>query len=399
MRYLFLFACLWLSQSLIAQNENLLAEYTFKDCTSANTLSNFEGVETGTFECVCGYRDNGYQFTGSQTLQLGPDKSGLNNALSENEFTFAAAILSSASNGPMTVLSVQADCSSNGYQLIYDPSMATFTMRVSAQSQETISFPADAGRCWQYLAFTRSLNRFIFYLNGREVFQHTFTINPDLHSETNPLIGNTNCPNGAAPFRGIIDEIRVYTRLIGRDRANALTGDQINRLSDHFQVVFPGRPYAVAFQANCPGTVSWTPAAGVSDPAATAVEISTDVTTRYTIAYNYAGCTQSDTILLKVQDPNALNCNNLLLPNAFTPNGDNLNDTYGISTTLLAESDVLFEIFDMHGARVFSTTDPESRWDGTLYGQTAPPGVYLYKIRYTCSGEKYSKSGSVNLIR
>ena len=119
----------------------------------------------------------------------------------------------------------------------------------------------------------------------------------------------------------------------------------------------------------------------------------------YSVSYNYEGCTQSDTILLKVQDPNSLNCNNLLLPNAFTPNGDNLNDSYGISTIILTESNVLFEIFDMHGAKIFSTTNPEEKWDGSLHGQAAPPGVYMYKIKYTCNGEKYSKAGSVNLIR
>lgn len=399
MRYIILFAASLLLNLSYGQNENLLAAYNFDDCTSTNSLNGFDGVENGKFECVCGYSGQAYKFDGTQSLQLGQDKSGLNNALTENEFSFAAAILSPATNGPMTILSVQADCNSNGYQLVYDPRTANFIMYFNVGTQEVVSFPADIGTCWQYVAFTRSLNNFIFYLNGREVKQFTFRINPNLKSDTNPIIGNAVCNNGASPFRGLIDEIRIYTRLIGKDRAITLTGSKINKLSDHFQVVFPGRPYAVSFLASCPGMISWSPITGVSDPTALQVELTADVTTRYSVSYNYEGCTQSDTILLKVQDPNSLNCNNLLLPNAFTPNGDNLNDSYGISTIILTESNVLFEIFDMHGAKIFSTTNPEEKWDGSLHGQAAPPGVYMYKIKYTCNGEKYSKAGSVNLIR
>ncbi len=70
----------------------------------------------------------------------------------------------------------------------------------------------------------------------------------------------------------------------------------------------------------------------------------------------------------------------LLIPNAFSPNGDALNETFQISGLEELES-YRCEIYNRWGEMVFSTTDKKTFWDGTYKGRPAPKGVYIYVIR------------------
>lgn len=398
---LLIFLFLLSSASLSAQVEdNLLAYYNFDNCNSNNTLTGFNGRDSGNIQCVCGYRGEAYKFSGTEKVLLGDDKSGLGDVVTANEFTLSMAILASKSQSLMTVFSIRKDCADSGYELLYNPSARQFIFSANNGSNvEDVIFPDDSQVCWQYLVITRNLNRFTFVLNGKIQLIYTFTQNPNIRNEGVPTLGDGACNPIAQPFVGLIDEVKIYSRLISNEKAEILSGTKINKLTDNFQVVFPNNPYPVKLITSCPGLVNWTPATGVDDPSSPAVTISTDVTTRYSASISYEGCAQSDTILIKVQDPDAINCDKMLLPNAFTPNGDNLNDSYGISTTILGEESCLFEIFDLNGNRVFHTTTVTDKWDGTFHGKPAPPGVYLYKVKYSCGGSNYNKAGSVNLIR
>ncbi|MEY3983458.1 MAG: hypothetical protein RL160_1015, partial [Bacteroidota bacterium] len=70
----------------------------------------------------------------------------------------------------------------------------------------------------------------------------------------------------------------------------------------------------------------------------------------------------------------------LLIPNAFSPNGDALNETFQITGLEELES-YRCEIYNRWGEMVFSTTDKKTFWDGTYQGRPAPKGVYIYVIR------------------
>lgn len=70
--------------------------------------------------------------------------------------------------------------------------------------------------------------------------------------------------------------------------------------------------------------------------------------------------------------------NEVYTPNAFTPNGDNLNDLFKVFGDPCKEGAHL-EIFNRWGAKVFETQDPFNEfWDGQINGQPAPGGVYTY---------------------
>jgi gliding motility-associated-like protein len=86
----------------------------------------------------------------------------------------------------------------------------------------------------------------------------------------------------------------------------------------------------------------------------------------------------------------------VLIPSAFTPNGDGLNDVWEIQGQGMEE--LSFIIFDRWGGKVFDNgnTVNNNKWEG----KEMPQGVYSYKIEAkSFSGKLYNKYGSITLIR
>lgn len=90
---------------------------------------------------------------------------------------------------------------------------------------------------------------------------------------------------------------------------------------------------------------------------------------------------------------------NFSVPNAFTPDGDGLNDTFFFAGFGVLESDFEFLVFDRWGELVYETRSFVP-WDGTVRGIPAPVGVYAYHIRYRDTlGGAHIKLGHVSLLR
>ena len=89
-------------------------------------------------------------------------------------------------------------------------------------------------------------------------------------------------------------------------------------------------------------------------------------------------------------------------PNAFTPNGDGVNDTYRplffcpVITTH-------FKIYNRWGQKVFETRDPNEGWDGKIDGEEASSDVYAWQVEYEAVREgqqqKFTEKGDVALLR
>lgn len=92
------------------------------------------------------------------------------------------------------------------------------------------------------------------------------------------------------------------------------------------------------------------------------------------------------------------------LPNAFTPNNDQLNDVLRpIGPTGGIQNFTLY-IFNRWGQLVFESDDIELGWDGTMKNEEAPPGVYVYRLKYDVELDfgKYNNVdlyGHVTLLR
>jgi len=82
---------------------------------------------------------------------------------------------------------------------------------------------------------------------------------------------------------------------------------------------------------------------------------------------------------------------NIFLPNAFTPNGNNINELYNIMGTGIDPSTFEMRIFDRWGKQLFYTTDYSASWDGTYNGEPVPQGSYIIAIKYSNknNGNKY----------
>ncbi|MDE5606159.1 MAG: gliding motility-associated C-terminal domain-containing protein [Bacteroidales bacterium] len=79
------------------------------------------------------------------------------------------------------------------------------------------------------------------------------------------------------------------------------------------------------------------------------------------------------------------------IPNAFSPNGDGINDIFMGGTG----ADVV--IFDRFGRELFRSTDQEG-WDGTYKGKPVSPGEYLYVVTIRKNGQEYVKKGTVTVF-
>ncbi|WBL41506.1 MBG domain-containing protein [Algoriphagus halophytocola] len=86
----------------------------------------------------------------------------------------------------------------------------------------------------------------------------------------------------------------------------------------------------------------------------------------------------------------------LEIPNTFTPNGDGVNDAWGVSA-LRYYSGVRISVMDIGGERLFYTEDADMMWDGTYNGKQMPVGSYLYIIEVGETGE--IQRGMLNLLR
>ena len=89
----------------------------------------------------------------------------------------------------------------------------------------------------------------------------------------------------------------------------------------------------------------------------------------------------------------------LYTPNAFSPDGDGINDYFNVVGQGL--TNYILEIYNRWGQMVFKSTNLDNQWDGKFQQINSPPGTYVYKIKTTDFGTelKLIKSGTVSLVR
>jgi gliding motility-associated-like protein len=106
-------------------------------------------------------------------------------------------------------------------------------------------------------------------------------------------------------------------------------------------------------------------------------------------------CTARDTIVIT---PDPCICI-VTAPNAFSPNGDGINDTFKqIDCDFLTQ--YLLTVYNRWGEIIFQTTDFDGGWDGSYDGAECDMGTYVYTIEFTrLTGEEGMVTGNVVLVR
>ncbi len=90
----------------------------------------------------------------------------------------------------------------------------------------------------------------------------------------------------------------------------------------------------------------------------------------------------------------------IAVPNAFTPNGDGLND-YLYPTNAYKADNLDFKVYNRVGQLVFYSTDWTVKWDGKIKGEPQDSGIFVWLLSYTHhdTGKKVFQKGSTVLIR
>lgn len=141
---------------------------------------------------------------------------------------------------------------------------------------------------------------------------------------------------------------------------------------------------------------TWTPPDGLDDPALLTPVASPLATTVYYLSATDAnGCAATDSLRLDVT-----NIFEVLLPNAFSPNKDGVNDGFGIVRSRGLKELLEFRVYNRWGQLIFETNDFTARWDGNFKGVPQELGVYVFYIKaLTFLDNEYVQQGNITLIR
>lgn len=93
----------------------------------------------------------------------------------------------------------------------------------------------------------------------------------------------------------------------------------------------------------------------------------------------------------------SIGTSSLKCPNAFSPNGDGINDEWKVSYSSIVDFECY--IFDRYGHKLATLTDPSQGWDGKRNGKVVPTGAYYYVIKARgADGKSYDCSGDINIV-
>ena len=106
------------------------------------------------------------------------------------------------------------------------------------------------------------------------------------------------------------------------------------------------------------------------------------------------GCKDYDSVVIHV-----LQCRPPMVPNAFSPNGDGLDDIFKIMNPEDFGNLNSFMIFNRWGQLIYNTNEKSKGWDGKFQGIDQEVGGYVYMIITNCNSNQVQVKGNVILIR
>jgi gliding motility-associated-like protein len=156
--------------------------------------------------------------------------------------------------------------------------------------------------------------------------------------------------------------------------------------------VLKGQTITLEPTVSDPGvTYSWSPNIDISSTTVKNPVVTGNVDEIYTLTVTDSrGCSATSSVKVIVSPT-------IVIPNAFTPNGDGVNDQWNI-VGLQAYQQCTVDIYDRNGQKVFHSVGYGVPWDGTYAGKQVPYGAYYYIINPNFSG-LHVLSGNVTVIR
>lgn len=140
-------------------------------------------------------------------------------------------------------------------------------------------------------------------------------------------------------------------------------------------LIFEGDSVRLNVQTNVQqGTFRWTPPSGLNNTQILTPTAAPTQTTSYVLTITEpAGCSATASVAVEV-------ARRLYMPDAFSPNGDGINDTWVIQNIdTYRNCEVM--IYNRWGELVFFSKGYEETWDGRYQGNLLPAGIYSYRIK------------------
>lgn len=388
----------------------LAAHYCFDDCANiaadcGPALAKAQASPT-TPKCNCGVEGKAISLYGNEYLNI------LDAAykFTSSNLTVSFYFKPFATSGTREIISNNDSCGTKKriFSIAYNAASRTVTAILKDEKRSvTLSGKIDADVCWQHVVLTREASYHRLWINGkpREAKYSSDNQRIILTSNSIVAVGKSDCHSKGigGQFRGMIDEVRIYENLALSTNDIAKLYNRPDRIKTNNQLLFIGNELTTEVTNTCANKFNWSPANGVENPNSGVTKIKPDQAGIYDYVLRFSDtlstCTSYDTLRITVVDPKTQPCGEIYMPNAFTPNGDGNNEAYGISNPYSIEELKEFEILDRWGGRIFQATDAFEKWDGTISGNKAQPGQYLYRIRYSCQGSEKNKIGSFVLLQ
>ncbi len=397
----FLLIILWgtISYTIFAQTP--VALYSFDGCSlSDKTGAYADVVVSGNPACSCGPVNDG--FGPAQTGDIMDFDARLGNLMSADfSMRFYIKILNKSGSGLVDIMSNASTClQDSSFSIQFDQLSQTiiFNIVINPTNKIVVQSKLDPNKCWHDIAVTRDKVTFTLYVDGEEKDKFTYEkgLVIPVRSDNPFRVGMSVC--NSQSFIGFIDELSFYGSALQINDIRAIYMP-VNQILTPDTFLVRGDILVPRVRTGCTTGIQWTPASGISDPNIASPELSPEETTEYVLEFRETDCISTDTLRIQVIDPQDIRCEQLYLPNAFTPNGDEINDVFGISNFYIIDVLDYFDIFDKWGGMVFHTTNKNDKWDGNYGGKALNPGIYSYKISYSCNGKKYLKTGAFNILR
>jgi len=380
-----------------------IAQFKMNDCMLTNEVSNVEGALFGGNLCGCGVQSNGISFDGIFT-EATFDTELTDTYQGDWSMTFYVRLENSGSE-TVDIFFLGENCGRDSvFSFRYFAAADRFRVRLSDSPNNEVQLDgqADPNTCWQYIGIVNQGSILRLYINGTLAAEGSAISPQRLNVDANLTIGSSPCldvpVSPDSKIRGRIDQLKIYDRPLSQAEvvADDMKPDQI---VSGDTTIFIGTTIQLRTGGSCSNDFTWSPTTFLDDPNSLNPLVTPTETTTYTLDINDDSCNATDQIRVNVVSREELSCGDLLLPNAFTPNNDNINDTYGISNKFIVEEIKSFEIFNKWGGRVFFTDQVDGTWDGVYKGETVSASSYVYLVSYTCEGQEYSKSGTLHVLR
>ena len=158
-------------------------------------------------------------------------------------------------------------------------------------------------------------------------------------------------------------------------------------------IIFIGE--SLYFYANGGIHYSWSPGTYLSDSTVATPLCTPLQTTTYTVTITDAnGCSFIRTFTVEVHSSAWLQA-----PNAFSPNGDGVNDYFNYFVRGIFQFHQ-FRVYNRWGQVIFETSNPNDFWDGTHNGVRCEMGTYVYVVEGNdAQGAPVNLKGDVTLVR